>query len=165
MHSLYFGPTCGGSGCALRLAVGSPILAEHTKAAHSQQHGQQRMWPPSSFCWPDIPQQPRPVGPNTIHNTSSHPSWGHIHSPGWGGGHWPQCFAAGARDLVLHAPVLKYLLFLGFFVLPVEFDFIHQMRGIMGTILENESKTHKALLTRLDSSDSDPNIQNYLLET
>lgn len=48
-------------------------LAAHTKAAHSQQQrGQGRMWPPSSFRWPDIAQQPRPPGANTIHNTPSH---------------------------------------------------------------------------------------------
>lgn len=32
--------------------------------------------------------------------------------------------------------LLTHLLFLGFLILPVEFHFVHQMRGILGTILK-----------------------------
>lgn len=43
------------------------------------------------------------------------------------------------------------LLLLGFFVLPVEFDFVHQMGRSLGTVLQKKGK-HKTL-ARPDDSD------------
>lgn len=33
-----------------------------------------------------------------------------------------------------------YLLLLGLLILPVDFHFVYQMRGILGTVLEKQSK-------------------------
>lgn len=109
-------------------------LAVHTKAAHSQQQrGQARMWPPSSFRWPDIAQQPWPPGANTIHNMYTH--WTEEQGGGWQG-----LWVSAACQCVIVLRLINnrqpHLLFLGFLVLPVEFHFVHQMRGILGTILK-----------------------------